>query len=124
MKGSVDLRGIKLLKDDPKTQDLFLKSQIIVAEINNEICGFGGYKGNHISWLFVHPGFRQKGIGKALLTEILRDLQGEVRLNVAKNNVAAKKLYKSFGFSIEKEFTGNFNGYESKAITLVLKNNS
>jgi GNAT superfamily N-acetyltransferase len=89
-------------------------------EENSKVIGFAGNKGNYISWMFVDPGYRRKGIAKKFLNKILKDLKGEIKLNGAKNNTAGKNLDKKFGFVIEKEFIGNLNGYKSQAMTLVL----
>jgi ribosomal protein S18 acetylase RimI-like enzyme len=70
--------------------------------------------------MFVDPEHRRKGVAEKLLNKILKDLKGVIKLNVAKNNTAAKKLYYKFGFAVEKDFIGNFNGYKSQAMTLVL----
>ena len=69
----------------------------------------------------MHPGHRRKGIARALTVSILSELVGTVVLNVARHNTAARQLYESLGFTVEKEFTGNFNGYPSLAMTLRLE---
>lgn len=119
-RGSVDLRAIIPLENDEKNLQLFHDSNIIVMEEDNEVIGFAGNKENYISWMFVEPAHRKKGVAEKLLKEIIKDLKGEIRLNVAKYNTPAINLYKKFGFIIEKEFTGDFNGYESKAMTMIL----
>ena len=58
---------------------------------------------------------------RKLLNKILSTLKGSIVLNVAQNNTAANNLYESLGFRIAKKFIGNFNGYESKAMTLKLE---
>ncbi len=120
MRGSVDLKALIPLEKDQSNIDLLNTSDVLVIEEQNEICGFGGNKGNYISWLFVHPDHRRKGIAKKILDQILSSLTGEIRLNVAKHNNAAINLYKEYGFKIEREFQGNYNGYKSQAITLLL----
>jgi ribosomal protein S18 acetylase RimI-like enzyme len=124
MRGSVDLRALIPIEKDEKGLILFNESQILVVEENDEILGFGGYKGNYISWLFIHPSHRRKGVAHIILNHILNNLSGTVKLNVGKQNEAAKSLYFKFGFKIEREFTGNFNGYKSEAMTLSLNKSS
>jgi|APSaa5957512576_1039674.scaffolds.fasta_scaffold163624_1 ribosomal protein S18 acetylase RimI-like enzyme len=124
MKGSVDLRALIPLEDDKNNLKLFHDSRIIVVEERELILGFGGYRLNYISWLFVHPDHRRKGVGQMLLNQVLSRLAGTIKLNVAKNNIAAKKLYEKHGFKIEREFVGNFNGFESQAMTLILEKSS
>ena len=122
IRGSVDLRAFVPLEEDKANIKNFNDSQILVVEGNNTVLGFGGNKGNYISWVFVHPEHRRKGVAKTILSEILSELTGEIRLNVAKYNHAAQNLYKAFGFEVEREFRGNYNGYESQAMTMLLIN--
>ena len=124
MRGSVDLRAIVPLEKDEKNLILFKESQIIIVEENNKILGFGGHKGNYISWLFIHPNHRRKGVAQTILSHILSKLSGKITLNVGKHNEAAKSLYFKFGFKVEREFTGNFNGFKSEALTLCLHESS
>lgn len=121
MRGSVDLRALIPLEKDERTIQLFHDSQIFVVEQDSIVLGFAGNKGNYISWLFVHPNYRKKGIGKLLIEHTLNRLTGLIKLNVAKNNSAARALYKKYGFQIEREFEGNYNGYKSQAVTLYLE---
>jgi ribosomal protein S18 acetylase RimI-like enzyme len=53
-----------------------------------------------------------------ILDHILDQLKEAATLNVFKNNRAARALYRQFGFEIEREFTGNLNGYQTEAMTL------
>jgi ribosomal-protein-alanine N-acetyltransferase len=52
--------------------------------------------------LAVHPAYRRRGIGKALLEAVINQARREdvtrVTLEVRKSNVAAQKLYHSLGF--------------------------
>jgi putative acetyltransferase len=124
MRGSVDLRALIPIEKDEKGIALFNESQIFVVEENNRILGFGGHKGSYISWLFVHPAQRRRGVAHMILDHILNKLTGTIKLNVGKHNKAAKSLYAKYGFKIEREFTGNFNGYKSEALTMSLDKNS
>lgn len=124
MRGSVDLCALIPLEEDESNLKLFKNSQIYVVEEDKRIFGFGGNKGNYISWLFVHPDHRRKGVGQMILNLILGELSGEIRLNVAKNNMAAQSLYEKNGFIIERVFTGNYHGFPSQAMTLLLNKSS
>ena len=46
----------------------------------------------------------------ALIREILGRLGGPVTLNVAMTNIAALALYDRNGFTVEREFAGQFQG--------------
>jgi ribosomal protein S18 acetylase RimI-like enzyme len=118
MRGSVDLSAVLPLSDDPKHLTLFRESSIIVIEEANNIVGFAGHKGNYLSWVYVHPTHRRRGIAAALVSEMLQRIDGTATLNVGKNNQAARSLYQRLGFVVEKEFTGNFNGHDVEVMTL------
>ncbi len=118
LRGSVDQRAFLPLERDARSQRLFRESRILVVEDQEEVLGFAGNSGNYISWMFVHPHHRRKGVARLLLEHILTSLDGKVKLNVFKNNHAACALYQQFGFEIEREFVGNLNGYKTKAMTL------
>jgi ribosomal-protein-alanine N-acetyltransferase len=51
---------------------------------------------------YIDSGFRNEGIGKMLLREVLSELKNdsfeEVELTVDPDNIAASRLYRSFGF--------------------------
>jgi len=118
LQGSVDLRAFIPLEKDSRSLRLFGESRIVVAEEGGTILGFGGNNGNYISWLFVHPLHRRRGVARMILHHILDQLKKPATLNVFKNNRAARGLYRQFGFEIEREFTGNLNGFQTKAMTL------
>lgn len=118
LKGSADLRAILPLRDDETMQALFRDSRVLVSEADGCVVGFAGNKGNFISWLFVHPDFRRRGVAARLLCEVLRPLRGTVALNVAKNNRPARALYEKNGFLLDNEFVGQWNGYECQVARL------
>ena len=121
MRGSVALDAVLPLDADAAMLRLFRASVIFVVEDENRLIGFGGYKGNYISWLFVHPAHRRKGVAWMLLVEILKGLRGAITLNVAAGNHAARKLYEDLGFTVSRAFTGQFNGHAVEIITLMLE---
>ena len=118
LRGSGDLRAIRPLRDDETMQALFRDSRVLVCEADGCVVGFAGNKGNYISWLFVHPDFRRRGVAARILREVLRPLRGAVALNVAKNNRPARALYEKNGFLLEREFVGQWNGYECQVARL------
>jgi len=111
MQGVVDASAIPPLEVDPDMMALFHNSEILVMESGDRIAGFGGSRGTSITWLFVHPECRRLGVAQALVREILARLSGTITLNVATTNVAAYNLYKRLGFTVEREFVGQFNGH-------------
>ena len=68
------------------------------------VLGYGANRGAEITALFVHPQYRGKSIGKILLTFLMTKAPLPVYLYVAKSNIAAKNLYRDYGFEIVEEF--------------------
>lgn len=64
----------------------------------------------HLRWFILDDGFRGLGTGRKLLAEAVAfcDRSGfsVTRLWTLSSLAAAKKLYESFGFSMEQEYTG------------------
>ena len=118
MRGVVTAEAIPSLEHDPEMQTLFRESQVFVMEDANCIVGFGGNRGNSISWLFVHPAHRRRGVATALVQAITSRLKGSVTLNVATDNIAARRLYERLGFTVEREFTGHFKGHPCRICRL------
>ena len=78
----------------------------IVAEISGRMVGYAGLWGivdeGHITNVAVHPDFRRKGIGEALITVLLSHTRENGilshTLEVRASNDAAISLYLKFGF--------------------------
>ncbi len=78
----------------------------IVAVTGNKVVGYAGMwlilDEAHITNVAVHPGYRKKGIGKALMLELIRRaiIAGIVKmtLEVRPSNTAARHLYAMLGF--------------------------
>ncbi len=118
MRASVDAAMILPLENDPAMLALFRESTILVAEVSGAIVGFGGSRGGYISWLFVHPEHRRKGVARSLLANILARIDGPATLNVLRENTAARRLYERFGFTVVREAEGEFNGHQVHVLTL------
>ncbi len=85
--------------------------EVLIAEYNNEICGqtiffknfstFVGRPGYYIEDLYVKPEYRSKGIGKALLDEVINKAKennfGRVEWVVLDWNNSAIEFYKNRG---------------------------
>jgi ribosomal-protein-alanine N-acetyltransferase len=74
-----------------------------VALLDGAIAGFiairrTGPDEGEILNLAVHPGFRRRGIAKALLSSVLQTSPGEWFLEVRESNAAAIALYSACGF--------------------------
>lgn len=78
----------------------YLKNLFFVAEGNGKIVGYAiADKNRHlIVSIAVHPDYRNKGIGKMLMNEILKNMHGYAILQVRKSNKIAISFYKKLGF--------------------------
>jgi len=118
LRGLVDPGAILPLEADREMKLLFDASRIVVMEAADRIIGFAGSRGSHITWLFVHPHFRRRGVGTALVHDLLGRLAPPVTLNVAVDNAPARALYERAGFKIEQEFIGEFQGARCRVARL------
>jgi len=105
------------LSQDKKALASFETSNVYVAG-SLPIEGSVGLDGNHISWLFVHPSARGKGVAKELVQHALKQIKGAVTLFVAKSNTAAINLYKSLGFEVLKESVSKFQDKTIRILTM------
>jgi ribosomal protein S18 acetylase RimI-like enzyme len=111
MRGVVPTDLVIPLNSNPAMLTLFEESKILVFELEGVVAGFGGYRNQTITYLFVHPEQRRKGVASQLIVAILNVLGGDAKLNVAKKNASAYQLYSCLGFVTEMEFEGQYNGY-------------
>ncbi len=78
----------------------------------------------HIATIATHPDFRKQGIGKKLLTHVLRAAKEEGALTsfleVREGNLAAQEMYRKFGYveSGRRENYYNDNGEDAIMMTL------
>jgi RimJ/RimL family protein N-acetyltransferase len=100
-----------------KIEKLATEGRYIVAEDDDGLAGHAfldpmPMRANaHVFLLtiVVHPGHIERGVGRALLGDLLEWAQGDARvgkveLNVRTGNLRARKLYASFGFVEEARF--------------------
>lgn len=66
--------------------------------------------------IMVHPDYRGKGIGSALMQQALQDAQDVVLLTVNPENTPAVKLYESFGFNVRTRVEGYYRPHEHRLI--------
>lgn len=66
--------------------------------------------------IMVHPDYRGKGIGSALMQQALQDAQDVVLLTVNPENIPAVKLYESFGFKVRTRVEGYYRPHEHRLI--------
>ena len=101
----------------------------LVAKLNDKIVGYIGMwfviDECHITNIAVHPDFRNSGIAKKLVDEMLKLCNSHgisyILLEVRTNNIPAQKLYESFGFKsdgIRKQYYKNPDGTYDDAILM------
>jgi ribosomal-protein-alanine acetyltransferase len=85
------------------TPESYLRQGCLVAETDGQVTGFLAYRDlggleNEILNLAVLPAFRRRGVGRALVEELLALARGPVFLEVRPSNSEARKLYEKMGF--------------------------
>lgn len=107
---------IRLLRSDPRVQDGFIEvvditkdqqrrymekhhGQYIVALFDDKPAGFAGSINNDIR-VCVHPDYQGKGVGKNLISELMKRFPTSFA-KVKIENEASKKLFESCGFRVK-----------------------
>ena len=98
----------------------------LVAKVDEKAVGYVGvwkiFDEGHITNVAVHPEFRGKGIGKALISELLylcrKDGITSFTLEVRESNIVAQNLYKSFGFTESGKRKGYYSDNNEDAIIM------
>lgn len=101
----------------------------LVAKVDGKAVGYIGawkiFDEGHITNVAVHPDFRGRGIGKALISELLylceKDGILSFTLEVRESNIVAQNLYKSFGFVEEGKRKAYYSDNNEDAIIMWLK---
>ncbi|HHV74838.1 ribosomal-protein-alanine N-acetyltransferase [Thermoanaerobacterium sp. PSU-2] len=78
----------------------------IVAEVDGKVAGYGGFwvvvDEGHITNIAVHPDFRGKGVGSAIVEGLIELAKNKgitsMTLEVRESNLVAQSLYKKYGF--------------------------
>lgn len=118
----------------PWSKDTFIKTMnnplthAFAAKAEGEILGYGFVMivldEAHILNIATHPEYRKKGVGKALMGEMLDFAKGKnasfALLEVRKSNNAAIKLYENFGFVIIDERKGYYQDNNEDALIMLL----
>lgn len=110
LRGSCDPRAFVPLQQDPEAAEL-RSSDITVAEASGRVIGFGAVDGSYLGWLYVHPDHYRQGIGRALLNEVLQQVEGAAWTIVLAGNKPAIRLYQEFGFREVNRYESDNAGY-------------
>ena len=100
-----DFWSYSILKSECSNEN----SKVIVAKIDEEIVGFASIwkavDDAHITNIVTHKNYRNKGIGSALLEELIKIAKEykvqSLTLEVHEENIPAQNLYKKYNFKIQ-----------------------
>jgi ribosomal protein S18 acetylase RimI-like enzyme len=102
------------LEQTAENEGLF-DGEVIVAEIQGEVCGFAAYAEGELTWLYVEPARHKQGIGRQLLRHATKASGGNMSTEVLVGNEPALALYLSEGFKVLRRVDGKLTGNETFA---------
>lgn len=102
---SAGLEKVFLALRDAPYLGYLLDCEIYVAVKEDKLVGFVGLRPHELSFIYVDPDFQKQGIGSELMKVAVSLLEKPAKLDVFTNNVAAKSLYKKYGFKTVKTVT-------------------
>jgi ribosomal protein S18 acetylase RimI-like enzyme len=100
------------LEETAENEGLF-DGEVVVAEIEGEVCGFVAYAKGELTWLYVEPTRFKQGIGRRLLRHAIQACGGNMSTEVLVANEAALALYLSEGFKIQRRVDGKLTGNDA-----------
>jgi ribosomal protein S18 acetylase RimI-like enzyme len=77
-----------------------------------------GVEDDQLGWLYVHPEFARRGIGRRLLRHALQQIKGDARVHVLDGNTPALQLYHTEGFTLTDTFDSKNHGYACRVMAL------
>ena len=82
--------------------------KILVARVAGEVAGFVSVwaQNNFLHHLFVSPKHQRKGVGKALISAIVREFGVPITLKCIKANTQARCFYENLGWQPREESIG------------------
>ena len=99
-------------------EDLF-SYRLFVATVYGAAVGFVAFTEDELAWLYVHPIFQRRGIGRKLAEFALSQMEpGEKSVEVLWGNETARNLYRSLGFTNETIVHGVMPGNEAFPVTV------
>lgn len=126
---SIQEKFLDAAYQDEQLEQRLKHSILYVAEVNDQVVGFVNYspvKENGVVGLgaiYIHPHYQGKGIGSAMLTKGIREIDGvkEIMVEVEKDNLSGLQFYQAKSFEVVREFDDHFDGHLLKTIELALK---
>ena len=110
LEGNVPLKAFIPLRKCAENEGLF-DDEVWVAELDI-VVGFIAFEKDYVNWLYVHPSYQRKGIGRKLLRIALERMDYPIKVSLLSNNHRAFNLYEKEGFSIIKTKKGKLSGNE------------
>ncbi len=93
--------------------------RVFTARLDGQVAGFTAFTEEELAWLYVHPDFQHKGVGKALACFALGHMApGEKTVEVLVGNEPARTLYQSLGFDEEERISGYMPGNEEFPVSV------
>lgn len=89
------------------------EGEVVVAEVQGEVCGFVAYAAGELTWLYVEPARYKQGVGRQLLRHAIQSCGGHISTEVLVGNEPALALYLSEGFKILRRVDGKLTGNEA-----------
>ena len=103
--------------------DGFLDSQTWVACVDHaegKVTGFVSIRLPELTWSYVDPSLRRRGIGRKLVNHVLPRLGADGFVLCAGENPQAVAFYQSLGFVISARFPGEAQGYRCECVRLTM----
>ena len=110
LEGNVPLNAFIPLRNCAENEGLF-DDEVWVAELDS-VVGFIAFEKDYVNWLYVHPSYQRKGIGRKLLRFALERMDYPIKVSLLSKNHRALNLYEKEGFSIIKTKKGKLSGNE------------
>jgi ribosomal protein S18 acetylase RimI-like enzyme len=117
--GGVDPRAFRPMAEAAEA-DEFFASETVVACAGGTVVGFVSWNGAYITWLYVDPAFRRRGVGRSLLQHALRRIGPEAWTNMIAGNRPALALYRRAGLEVVWTRASDCEGYPCDCVRLAL----
>jgi ribosomal protein S18 acetylase RimI-like enzyme len=117
LRGSCDPRAFVPIEQDAEVEDL-RRSDKYVAVHAGRVVGFVGVDDKYLAWLYVHPEYYGRGIGRRLLTKGLEVIGDGAWTIVLDGNKRAIQLYESAGLHEVRRYQSDNAGYPCTCLRL------
>ena len=90
-------------------QQVLRSQEVWVAELEGRVVGFSAVREGWLEHLYVHPDFQSRGVGSALLKQVLSGAESTINLWVFQRNERARRFYEWHGFNLIQTTDGSGN---------------